>query len=226
MHAQANSGVAPPRESDTFAETETGQKIRIQRGELPAGNFQIAGVDLARDEDVLHQAARILGRVGTTATGDASTFEETACYRSADRNDPTVLLFGKGEVDYSFRLTLNDAVRIQSAKCLRSPKISRYSVTGSGLRLRDTPEQVLALLGPPTRRLENKVLQRMVLVYDFETTKKTTSRELARFRRENPGMSKYDIEKNFGSYSLEESIRATFERGSLAELWVDWSAQY
>jgi hypothetical protein len=226
MRGQANSGVAPPRKSDSFAVTENGRKVRVQRGELPAGNFQIAGIDLASDLDVLHQAASILGRVGTTATGNASTFEETACYRSVDRNDPTVLLFSRGEVDYSFKLTSGDAVRNQKAHCFPLARISRLLATGSGLRLGETPEQVIALLGLPTRRSGNATLGRPVLVYDLETSKKTTPRDLARFRQQNPGMSEHDLEVNFGSYSLEESVRATFERGSLVALWVDWSAQY
>jgi hypothetical protein len=227
MRGQTNSAVAPHRKSDTFAKTENGRRVRVQRGELAVGNFQITGVDLARDqENLLDQAARILGRVGTTMTGDASTAQETACYRSADRGDSTVLLFGKGEVDYSFKLTSSDAVGDQAKHCLPSPKINRSLATGAGLRLGETPDQVIAILGLPTRRSQNTTLQQTVLAYDFQTRKKTAPRDLARFRQENIGMSEHDLEVNFGSYSLEQSIRATFERGSLAALLVDWSAQY
>lgn len=226
MRGQSTLGAAPPRKSDTFAATENGRSIRVQQGELPASNFQIIGVDLTRDQDVLDQAARILGRVRTTATGDASTFQETACYRSADRDDPTVLLVGKGEVDCSFKLTSSDPLRNQRANCMPSAKISSLLATGSGLRLGDTPDQVIALLGQPTRRSRNTTLGRTVLVYDFETTKITAPRDLAKIREEHPGMSEHDIEANFGSYGLEESIQATFERDSLTDLLVDWSAQY
>ena len=215
-----------PRKSDTFAVTESGQKVRVQRGELPAGSFQIAGVDLASNQDVLDQAARILGHVATSRTGDASDSEETACYRSARRDDPTVLLFGKGEVDYSFELTSRGALRKKTGRCLPSVKVSRSMATVSGLRLGETPDQVIAHLGLPTRRVHEKRLGRTVLFYDFDTTKKTSPRDLARFRRQNPGTSEYEFEENFGSYNLAESIRATFERGSLTGLWVDWSAQY
>jgi hypothetical protein len=226
MRGQSNLGVAPPRKSDTFAVTENGQRLRVQAGELSPGNFRIAGIDLAREQDALDQAARVLGTVETKATGDASNFEETACYWSADSDDPTVLLLGKGEVDYFFNLMSRDTVRNQTQYCLPSLKISRSLSTGSGLRLGETPDQVIAILGLPTRRSRNTTLGAMVLAYDFETTKKTAPLDLARFRQKNPDMSEHDLEANFGSYSLGESIKATFERGTLSELWVDWTAQY
>ncbi|HEX5432430.1 MAG TPA: hypothetical protein VFW83_10720, partial [Bryobacteraceae bacterium] len=177
-------------------------------------------------QDVLDQAARVLGPVKTTATGDASTFQETACYRSAVSDDLTVILFGKGEVDYSFDLTSRDTVRKQAQHCLTSATISRALATASGLRLGETQDQVIAILGLPTRRSRNATLGTTVLAYNFQTTKGTAPLDLARFHQRNPEMSEHDLEINFGSYSLEESIRATFKRGSLSELWVDWSAQY
>lgn len=216
--------VAPPKKSDAFAVTENGRHIRVQQGELPTGNFQIAGVNLARDQDVLEQAARILGRAKTTATGDASTFQKTACYRSADADDPTVLLFSNGEVDYSFELTSNHALA-NKARCLPSPKIIRSLATGSGLRLGETPAHVIALLGLPTRRTRNNALDRTVLVYDFETKKKTAPRDFVKMREKHPDMTEHDLDVNFGSYSLEETMQATFESGSLLDLRVDWSAQ-
>ena len=44
--------VVQPQKGDTFATDEHGRKFRIQHGELAKGNFQIAGMDLAREEDV------------------------------------------------------------------------------------------------------------------------------------------------------------------------------
>jgi hypothetical protein len=226
VRGQANSGVAPPRKGDTFAVNDDGRKIRMQHGELPSANFQIADVDLAGHEGVLDQAARILGRVSTKATGDASTALETACYRSADRGDSTILQFGRGEVQYSFELTSGGTTRNQRFPCLPSVKISRQLATASGLRLGETPDQAIAVLGLPTRRSSNATLGRMVLAYQFETMKKTAPRDLAEIRKQHPEMSEQEFVAGYSLYNLEESIHATFVRGILTDLAVDRLAVY
>src|ERR1035437_2274252 len=100
-----NPAVAPHEKTDSFATTEDGKKIRVQHREVAATNFQIAGVDLTKQEEVLDQAARTFGKVPTVVTGDASTYNDRACYRSSDLNDTIYLLFDRGEVSPSFAHT-------------------------------------------------------------------------------------------------------------------------
>jgi len=88
-----NPAVAPPDKSDSFERNGNGEKFRVQHRELAGTNFRVAGVDLAANEEVLTQAARIFGKVPTVVTGDASTANERACYRSVEMNNAAYLLF-------------------------------------------------------------------------------------------------------------------------------------
>lgn len=137
-NAQNPSGIAPQRKSDTFASSDSGWKVRVHKGELAKGNFQIAGVDLAREEDVLTQAAHALGKTPTVSSGDASTGDRRACYRSPVPSDRTRLFVGEGEVDFYFILAAGSEGWKPDQPCLKSSKVTRQLATSSGLRLGET----------------------------------------------------------------------------------------
>jgi hypothetical protein len=220
---QENAGVAPPRKSDTF-ETDDGRRVRIQHGELAKGNFQIAGVDLASEEDIFKQAARILGSVETRETGDASESDERACYRPIDKSDATRLYFHAGEVGVSFVLSSTTPASERDDVCRPSNKVARDLKTASGLHLGQTEEQVIAILGLPTRRSHNAKTGFDSMAYEYETKKRSSASDLANARKAHPRMSEQELMDNYGFYFLSESIEMKFAGGSMTELRVSWMA--
>jgi hypothetical protein len=218
--------IAPAKKSDSYAVEENGRRIRVQQGELARGNFQIAGVDLERDgEGVLKQAARVLGPAKTRATGDAALSDERACYQSLDSNDQTRLYFHEGEVAFWFVLSSEAPTSERGDVCRPSRKITRDIATASGLRLGQTEEQVIAILGLPTRRSHNTKTGHEFMAYEYETKKSAGPDELARARREHPDMNEDQLMVNdYGYYDLGESIRARFTNRLLTELTVSWVA--
>lgn len=230
LHGQDMPRVAPPAKSDSFESDEHGEKFRVQHHEVAGTNFQIAGVDLAAREEVLEQAARILGRVETVATGDASAFLERACYRSTAEDDSTHLIFVRGEVSPYFVLSSEGSSWQWKTPCKRSPKISRSLATASGLHLGQTPEQVIAILGLPSRLSRNVQNGRDELIYELEVKKMMSTRELAPYLQDElkqlPNLDQKTWIENYGYYSLSESIHANFTKDSLTNLEVSWSETY
>ncbi|HEX5235345.1 MAG TPA: hypothetical protein VFW25_08450 [Silvibacterium sp.] len=226
LRAQNQPEVAPSKKSDSFATTESGHKIRVQHGELAKGNFQILGVDLAADEEVLAQAARLLGNVPTVSKGDAADAIEQACYRSVGENADTFLVFGRGEVDYSFVLSSDSPAWKRNHACRESSEVNRRIATSSGLHLGQTQKQVIDILGLPTARRYDAVDRRDFLEYDFERQKRTAPQSLARARQQYPEMSKREFHQNYDFYDLGETIDLRFVNDRLSEMRVDWVATY
>jgi hypothetical protein len=229
VKGQEKLQVAPPAKSDSYAEDENGRKTRIQHREVPATNFQIAGVDLAFKGDFFPHTFRLLGRFTTVGSGDASTGLEEACYRSAEESDNTYLIFGEGEVDRSFTLSSDASAWKWKTPCKSSSKISRSLATSSGLHLGQTQEQVIAILGLPTRRSKNVKSGRDDLVYNLEAKKKMAPEELALLLKDelkrHPDLDQPAYIKNYGFDSFEVYIRATFVGDALTRLEVSWSEQ-
>jgi len=237
LHGQDKHQVAPPSKSDTFAGDGHGKRFRVQHREIAGTNFQIAGVDLTAKEEVLDQAARILGKVETVATGDASEFLERACYRSTVGNDSTRLIFVRGEVSPYFVLSSESSAWTWKTPCKRSPKITRNIATTSGLHLGQTQEQVIAILGLPTRLSQNAKNGRDNLVYSLEARKKTDPGDLAIMLQEEMQKSQSltakekeylvkDFHENYDFYDLSVDIDAKFINNALIKLEVFWSATY
>lgn len=230
LYGQDHTQVAPPSKSDTFSTAENGKKFRVQYREVAGTNFQIAGVDLIAKEEVLDQAARILGKVETVATGDASTFLERACYRSTQENDNTRLIFVRGEVSPYFVLSSESSAWQWRTSCKRSSRISRSLTTASGLHLGQTQEQLIAILGLPTMHSRNVHNGQDDMVYALETKKKMSSRELAPYLQDElkqyPNLNQKTWIENNGYYSLWVSIHAKFINDSLTNLKILWSETY
>ena len=127
--------VEPPAKSDTYEADESGKKYRTQHREVAGTNFRISGVDLANDEEVLLQAAKLFGKSPTVSSGDAATSKMEVCYRSAAENDNTYLIFGRGEVDSWFILSSDDSVWKGNHICKQSGRITPNVATDSGLHL-------------------------------------------------------------------------------------------
>jgi hypothetical protein len=224
VKGQESAAIAPPSNTDTFAETDSGHRIRVQHGELAKGNFQIAGVDLAGDTEALDQAARSLGTTSIHRSGDASASLAEACYQADGKDDNTLLIMQRGEVSPSFVLTVDRSYWKWKTACRKTWKVNKQITTASGLRLDLTQEQVLAILGLPTRRSHSPKIHRDSMAYEFLTRKKTDPKSFLRARQVHPEMSERDLEENYGKYDLSESINIEFLNGSLVLLEVGWSA--
>jgi hypothetical protein len=230
LYGQDKLQVAPPDKSDTFERDENGKKFRVQHHEIAKTNFQIAGVDLAAKEEVLTQSARTLGRVETVATGDGAAFLERACYRPTEENDSTRLIFIRGEVSPFFILSSENSAWRWKTPCRRSTKITRSVATASGLHLGQTQEQVIAIIGLPTRFSRNMKNGGVYLIYEHEVKKKMSSSELAPYLRDAliqyPNLDQETWIKNYGYYSLWESIHAKFINNAMTNIEVWWSETY
>ena len=224
LYGQSKPDVAPPSKSDTFSEDQNGRKVRVQHRSVSMTNFRIAGVDLAHGQP-LEDAARVLGKVAAVASGDASTADRNTCYRSAQSDNNTRLIFGEGEVDHYFTLSSDDSA-LKKRPCLRSIKITRDLTTSSGLHLGQTQEEVIAILGLPTSR--SRVHHgKEFLTYQLESRQKTPPAEFTRaleyaFKRE-PEADRKILARDLEYFDREESIRAKFLNGALIELSVDLS---
>jgi hypothetical protein len=80
------------------------------------------------------------------------------------------------------------------------------------------------VLGLPTARSHDALKNRDSLKYEFEMKKKASPLELSRADKQNPGMSGQELQDNYGSCDLVETIEAKFDNNSLTELTVNWSA--
>lgn len=223
LKAQEKPEISPPKENDSFATADTGRKVRVQHGELALGNFQILGVNLP-DNYEFAQSTKVLGKIETVVKGDAADFSEQACYRSVAENEPTYLIFGRGEVDLSFILSAESTVWKHNHSCQPSRKVTRRTATSSGLHLGQTQEQVIAILGLPTRRSRDARSHRDFFAYEFETRKRSDPQTLANVRREHLEMSEREFQENYGFYDLDETIEAKFVDNALTELKVVWVA--
>jgi len=226
LSGQQQPGIAPPSKNDTYAEDEKGRKFRVQRGELPAANFQIAGVDLLKQEDVLTQAARIFGSMESAASGDAGDYDESACYRSGDETHVERLFFGKGEMDSYFTLVAGDGPLKHGQKCRRSPLVTHAIATAAGIHLGMSTNELIAALGLPTRRSQIRKSHAERLVWELELQKRTRPRDLAQYRKDYPQESEAEIQANYRFYSQSERIVAVVTGGVLTELTADWLASY
>lgn len=190
-------------------------------------------MDLAFKGDFFQQIFKIMGKFHTVASGDAASGLEEACYRSADANDSTHLVFGEGEVSRSFTLSSDGSAWKWKTPCKRSSKISRDIATVSGIHMGQTQDQFIAILGLPTAHRRNIKNGQDDLVYELEARKKKSSREIALLLQDElkqyPNLDmkiwnkKLWIENN-GYYDLSVSIRAKFMNNALIKLKVTWVA--
>jgi len=223
LSAQITGAIAPPSKTDTFIKNEKGYKFRVQHGELPAGNFQIAGVDLTAFGEVLDQAEKVLGKTPIKATGDAADYLAEACYRPVDQNDTTLLIIQTGEVVPSYILAADHSAWKWKTPCLPTNKVSRQIATASGIKIGLTQDEVIAILGLPTRRVHNASTGKEQLIYAYSMQKKFTARDFAWIRKCYPNKSEETIRSEYKIYDLWESITAKFVNNVLVRLEVEYS---
>jgi hypothetical protein len=197
--------------------------IPMQERELAPSNFSILGISL-RSRSVLDDAAAKIGKVQVVNRGDASSGRSQACYVSSPENDEKAeklhLIFERGEIDDTFYLFAGGPDWYGSDRCLPSPLISRRLSSAAGLRLRQTPTQVIAILGKPTVRRAKE------LIYFVHARNRTSPADLEKMRQANPGLNDEDFHKNWDFYDLTTYIDAKFTNSKLTFLSVSMSETY
>jgi hypothetical protein len=179
---------------------------------LSESNFSVVGVDLG--DTMFRSARRKLGQAIIQQRGDGATGRRQICYTSAGSQDKVYVIFEQGEVDYTFYLFTDGPPWQGAERCFQSTAISRRSTTGSGLRLGQSPSQVIDLIGRPTKRSENELL------YSFSVKKRTSTKELREARQRNPAMSDKDLQDTYGYYNDASGIVARFVDSKLTYLAV------
>ena len=192
--------------------SDSEESIKTQERELARPNFQVLGVNLG--ETMISRAAAKLGKATVIERGDASTGRQQACYASPASQGKMYLIFEEGEVGYTFYLFVGGPAWEGADRCIPSKAISRSLATASGLHLGQTPAQVMAILGKPTRQRENE------LVYSFLVKKKTSPQDLKEARKRYPDMSDKDFQESFGYYDLGTGVVAKFADSKLIYLAV------
>jgi hypothetical protein len=166
------------------------------------------------DEKMFGNAAEKLGKAKAIERGDGASGRTQVCYTPSSRDEKTHLVFEEGEVRFAFYLFRDGPAWHGSEYCATSNKISSNPTTGSGLRLEQTRDEVIAILGKPTRQTEDEI------VYSFSVRKTTSSKDLAEARRQHPEMTEKELEDNYGFYYLGADIHAKFTGTKLTYLAV------
>jgi len=213
--AQTDDAVRLYENSDWWSirqRSDSEEIIKTQERELGRPNFQVLGVNLG--ETMISRAAAKLGKATVIERGDASTGRQQACYASPASQGKVYLIFEEGELGYTFYLFVGGPAWEGADRCVPSKAISRSLATASGLHLGQTPAQVVAILGKPTRQRENE------LVYSFLVKKKTSPQDLKEARKRYPDMSDKDFQESFGYYDLGTGVVAKFADSKLIYLAV------
>jgi len=187
-------------------------EIEPQKRELAAPNFLVLGVNLG--ETMFRRAAARLGNATIIERGDASTGRRQVCYVSPGKQHNVHVVFEQGELKYTFYLFVGGPGWEGADRCVDSKAIPMHLATGSGIRLGQTPAQVMAILGKTTKRRKNE------LVYFFLVRKKTSPQDLKEARERNPDISDKDFQETYSHYDLTADVVARFVGSKLTYLAV------
>lgn len=195
---------------------ETQVQIPEQKREPSPTNLRILGVDLAQNFHLTQAIAR-LGPVLAVQRGDAATGREQVCYVSEPGAGNVHLIFEEGEVEESFYLFEGGPPWKGESFCKPSKLVSASVRNDAGLGLGETRSQVESILGKPSQSRRDR------LEYIFSVTKKTSAKDLAEWRKANPGMTEKEIEGNYGSYNLWIEVEVRFEGSKSSYVGILWS---
>ncbi len=184
------------------------QKATSQKRKISDKNFEILGVVLS--EDMFSLAGTEFGSVRPVVRGDAANFREQACYSLPARE---FLIFEHGEVNDGFYLFAGGAPWKGQDTCVPSSRAPASFVTGSGLHLGQTPEQVTAILGQPSERTPDQLL------YLLESKRPATSDEIALLQKQHPELNEPQPPKSL-EFDVTVVIVAKFVKSELNYLAV------
>jgi len=209
---------AYPDNSDWWSglnSSDSDEVVNIQERELPPTTFRVLGIGLS--EEMFKRAAAKLGKTQIIERGDASTGRSQACYVSSQGSPKTFLIFEQGEVNFGFYLFSDSRPWNGMDRCTPSALVSDEISIALGLHLGQSPAEVIAILGKPSRRSKDELL------YSLHAKKKNSPEDLRRARRANPSMSDTEFHENYDFYDLGVGILARFTNSRLTYLSISKS---
>ncbi len=190
--------------------------VKVQSTQMAAGNFQIAGISLAREQ--FDQIESKLGRAQIVDRGDASSGRHQICYVSDENAGKVYLIFEAGEETLTFYLFRGGSDWNGIGYCAKSRQISTTLSTNSGLRLGISRSELEGILGKPDFIAGDRV------VYSREFKQKTTNEEFEKLRHDYPEkLSERAAHEKFDFYSIEIYFEARFKSSQMTYLAVSRS---
>jgi hypothetical protein len=194
---------------------DAGYNVKTQERVPSDANYEILGVNLS--DDLFASAASRLGKaVLVERENDASNRRTQTCYSSADDSGKVHLVFEKGAfpIGSGFYLFKGGVSWTGHEMCLSSKLLTGTLSTGSGLRLGQSPSEVIAILGKPSRQMQNE------LIYSFHARRRRTTDQLRSLRQVYSALSEQEFNNKFEFYDLESGINAKFADQKLSYLAV------
>jgi hypothetical protein len=196
-------------------ESFRGRDVKTTRGNIAAGTFEIAGVDLDRDQ--FKDIAVKMGKAPIVERGDASTGRQQLCYMAADA-PKTYLIFEFGANESVFYLFTDGTDWNGQRLCIRTRQLLINSATKSGLKLGIMRGEAEALLGKADAASDNR------LIYSREIRQKTSPAQFETLRKDYPEhLSDSVAHEKFDFYPVAIYIEARFGKSGMNYLAVSKS---
>ena len=186
----------------------TAQKATPQKRKISDKNFEVMSVTLG--EDMFSEAGTEFGSVRPVIRGGTASFREQACYALPASE---YLIFEHTEASDTFYLFVGGGPWKGEDSCVPSARAPLSIVTGTGLHIGQTPEQVIAILGQPSERTADQ------LSYVLQSKRPATPEELAALKRGHPEPPEPQKRKAVG-IDVTVTIVAKFVRLELSYLAV------
>jgi hypothetical protein len=128
----------------------------VRRGNPDKEHLTLLGFVI--DESTMQEVQDKFGTVRKLPRKEHAS--ERICYSSVDKRNETVLVIGAGPLGgYSiltvFKLLSNHAGLEESGGCKEIPDISRETGTNSGLKIGLSEQEIVDLLGTPSKKIGN-----------------------------------------------------------------------
>ena len=186
-----------------------------QNREIPPTNFIILGMDLRKG--ALAEAARELGDATVIDRTNGGAARGQRCFVS-ESGEKVYMILEEGEFNSAFYLFSETPTWNGKQYCARSSKVSKNVATDSGLRLGQSLEEVVSILGNPNANHGGSELQ-----YLLQVNRATSPEELFKLRAQNPALSDTEFQDKFGTYNLTVIIRVKFSHSRVDYLAISES---
>ncbi len=186
--------------------------------EFSSANFEIAGIDLEKDEPFRHLRDG-LGRAVSAIRSKGNNGREQICYTSS-RGATVRLIFENGETNQAFYLFFDGQPWNGQALCAESAQVTAALRTKSGLGLGISPTEVEQVLGKPDFSTPNR------FVYYRDIERHTPQDKLSQLRTEHSDLADQEFHDSYDSYDLELYIEVRFTEGKVTYLAVSRGENY
>jgi outer membrane protein assembly factor BamE (lipoprotein component of BamABCDE complex) len=141
------------------------------------------------------------------------------CYISAEKGDETVIVFEAGplggwEILTAFRIISSKLSFKKTDQCRETSYISKRTQTKTGIRVGITREQLIAILGSPSKVIGNNFF------FLFSVQRRMSEDEIRDMERRWP-----DVRKN-PYFDVSSSVHATFSNSELSSVCISKIESY